>query len=289
MKQTVKQTLFVYVLIALGTGMMSIAIAGIYDAAGLVTGGFTGIAIMLKNVTQNLIPGGIPLGLTNAVLNVPVFLFSYWKLGKRFAGRSLFGTVMLSIWLSVVPPLHLIEEDYLLVALFGGVAAGIGYGLVIRTGATSGGTDMVAALIQTRLRHYSVVQIMQVIDAFIVIAGLYVFGLRPALYAIVAIFVTTKVSDAFLEGFKHSKAAFVITAEYERVADLIIKELHRGVTALTGVGMYTKEERKVLYCVVSRKEIVRVKEIVHAVDPTAFVIVSDVREVLGEGFLEHQD
>lgn len=274
-------------LIILGTCVMAMAIASIYDPAGLVTGGFSGISIMVKRMTVHMVPGGIPLGLTNAVLNVPVFILAYWKLGKKFVGRTLLGTVMLSFWLTVLPPLNLIEDDYLLVALFGGVFSGIGFGLVLRAGASTGGTDLVAALIRTKMRQYSVVQIMQVMDALIVLAGMYVFGIRPVLYAIVAIFVTTRVSDAFLEGFKNSKAAYVVTARYEAVARQIMDELGRGVTALSAVGMYTGEERKLLYCVVSRKEIVRVKEIVHAADATAFVIVSDVREVLGEGFLEY--
>ena len=160
-------------------------------------------------------------------------------------------------------------------------------GMVIRAGATNGGTDMLAALIQSRMRHYSVVQIMQVMDAAIVIAGLYVFGLRSTLYAVVSIFVMTKVSDAFLEGFKNSKAALIITNHHEEVAQRLMDELDRGVTGMDAKGMYTQDYKCVLYCVVSRKEIVQLKEIVNDVDPDAFVIVSDVREVLGEGFMEY--
>ena len=166
---------------------------------------------------------------------------------------------------------------------------GIGMALVLKAGATTGGTDMVAAIIQSHMRHYTVVQVMQVLDAAIVILGLYVFGLRPTLYAVVSIFVSTKISDAFLEGFKTSKAAFIITNRYEEVAERLMDELDRGVTGLHAQGMYTEEKKCVLYCVVSRKEIVRVKEIVNDVDSSAFVIVSDVREVLGEGFLEYSD
>ena len=122
-----------------------------------------------------------------------------------------------------------------------------------------------------------------------VITGLYVFGLRATLYAVVAVFVSTKVSDAFLEGFKNSKAAFIITNKYREVAECIMRELDRGVTGLQAKGMYTGDLKCVLYCVVSRKEIVEIKRIVNETDPGAFVIVSDVREVLGEGFLEYSD
>ena len=151
---------------------------------------------------------------------------------------------------------------------------------------TTGGTEMVATLIQHYYKHYSVVQIIQFLDGAVVIAGLFVFGVHVALYAIVAIFVTSKVSDALMEGLKFSKAAFIITDHYDQVAKRIMTELERGVTGLHAKGMYSGAEKCMLYCVVSRKEIVQVKEIVSEVDPDAFVIVSDAREVLGEGFQE---
>lgn len=273
--------------ILLGTGIMALGILCIYDQVGLVTGGFTGLAIVVRSVSQEWIPGGIPLWLTNLLLNIPVFIVAYYQMGKKFIGRTLFGAVMLSVWLYVIPPIDLAQGDYLLAALFGAVFSGIGMGLVLRSKATTGGTDMVAALIQKHMRHHSVVSIMQFIDGAIVVVGLFVFGVRPTLYAIVAIFVTTKVSDTFLEGFNYSKAAFIITEHYDEVASKIMEELDRGVTGLDAKGMYTGDEKCVLYCVVSRKEIVDVKEIVHSIDSKAFVIVSDVREVLGEGFLEY--
>lgn len=287
MKKLKKLELWNYFLIVLGTCLMSISIANIYDQVGLVTGGFTGIAIVIKTLTGNVFAGGVPLWLTNAVLNIPVFIYAYIRFGKRFVGRTIFGAAMLSVWLYIIPPMNLAEGDYLLAALFGGVFSGVGFGLVLRGGATTGGTDMVAALVQPKMRHYSVVQIMQVVDGIVVLAGLYVFGMRPTLYAAVAIFVTTKVSDSFLEGFKSSKAAYIITNRHEEVAQRLMAEMDRGVTGLFAQGMYTHEKKCVLYCVVSRKQIVQVKEIVNDVDPDAFVIVSDVREVLGEGFLEY--
>lgn len=287
MSKETKQIIWNYILILVGTAVMALAIQCIYDRVGLVTGGFTGLTIVIRSLTQSFVEGGIPLWLTNIVLNVPVFIFSYLKFGKKFVGRTIFATLMLSVWLYIIPGVDLSGDDYLLAAIFGGAFTGIGMGLVLRAGATTGGTDMVAALIQTRMRHYSVVQVMQVMDAAIVITGLYVFGLRSTLYAVVSIFVMTKVSDAFLEGFKNSKAAFIITNHSDVVAERLMKELDRGVTGLDAKGMYTQDYKCVLYCVVSRKEIVQLKEIVNDVDPDAFVIVSDVREVLGEGFMEY--
>ena len=287
MSNRTKQIAWNYVLILVGTAVMALAIQCIYDRVGLVTGGFTGLTIIIRNITKSVISGGIPLWFANIVLNIPVFIYSYVKFGKKFVGRTLFATIMLSVWLYIIPGVDLSGDDYLLAALFGGVFTGVGMGIVLRAGATTGGTDMVAALIQTKMRHYSVVQIMQVMDAAVVIAGLYVFGLRSTLYAVVSIFVSTKVSDGFLEGFKNSKAALIITNHYKEVAARVMDELGRGVTGMDAKGMYTQDYKCVLYCVVSRKEIVQLKEIVNDVDPDAFVIVSDVREVLGEGFMEY--
>lgn len=275
------------VLLIIGTGFMAVSIQCVFDPIGLVTGGFSGIAIIVKALTENLIPGGVPLWLTNLALNVPVFLIAYKIKGKRFIGRTLVGTFLLSAWLYVIPAVDVTQGDYILAAVFGGVLAGAGIGLILLSKATTGGTDMVAVLIQHYVRHYSVVQILQVLDALVVLMGFYVFGIRAALYAIVAIFITAKVSDALMEGFKFSKAAFIISDKYELVAKHILEDLDRGVTGLKAKGMYSGADKCMLYCVVSQKEIVRVKEIVAEVDPNAFVIVSDAREVLGEGFLEY--
>lgn len=274
-------------MLIVGTAFVAISIQCIYDPISLVTGGFSGLAIVIKAVTEPFIPGGIPLWLTNIALNIPVFLVAFKVKGKRFIGRTLVGAFLLSAWLYVLPPLDLTQGDYILAAVFGGVICGIGMGLILLAKATTGGTDMVATIIQHYARHYSIVQILQILDALVVLCGLYVFGLRAALYAIVAIFITTKVSDALMEGFKFSKAAFIITDHYELVAKRILQEMDRGVTGLLAKGMYSGADKCVLYCVVSQKEIVQVKEIVAETDPEAFVIVSDAREVLGEGFLEY--
>lgn len=270
-----------------GTGGVAFSIQCIYDPISLVTGGFTGLAIIVKEFTSEIIEGGIPLWLTNVALNIPVFLVAWKMKGKKFIGRTLAGTFLLSAWLYVIPSVDLTQGDYILSAVFGGCIGGAGMGLILSAKATTGGTDMVATLIQQRLRHYSIVQIMQVLDGLIVLLGLFVFGIRAALYAIVAIFITSKVSDALMEGFKFSKAAFIITDRYETVAKKILEELDRGVTGLKATGMYSGADKCMLYCVVSQKEIVQVKEIVAEVDPAAFVIVSDAREVLGEGFQEY--
>lgn len=280
--------IYEYIMIIIGTGILAFGIACFYDPIGLVTGGFTGLAIVIKNVTGMLFEGGIPLWFTNLALNIPVFILAYFLKGPKFIGKSFFGAIILSVWLYIIPVIDMSSGDYLLAAIFGGAFSGCGIGLVLRTGATTGGTDMVSALVQLKIRHYSIVQILQVIDGIVIMLGLMVFGMRPTMYAIIAILVTTKVSDTVLEGFNYSKAAYIITNKHELVAKRIMTELDRGVTGLHAKGMYTGDEKCVLYCIVTQKEIVALKDMVNEIDSNAFVIVSEVREVLGEGFQEYK-
>jgi uncharacterized membrane-anchored protein YitT (DUF2179 family) len=280
--------LYDFIMITIGTAILALGVKCFYDPVGLVTGGFSGLAIVIKTLTSMLFEGGIPLWFTNIALNVPVFILAYFLKGKGFIGKTFLGTAMMSVWLYLIPAWDFAENDLMLAALFGGVCAGAGIGFVIRVGATTGGTDMVAALLQLKLRHHSIVQILQVVDGLVVLTGLFVFGMRPTLYAMLGIVVQTKVSDMIVEGFNYSKAAYIITNEHEVVANRIMNELERGLTGLQAKGMYTGEDKCVLYCIVSQKEIVRLKDIVNEEDPHAFVIVSDVREVLGEGFQEYK-
>lgn len=282
-----RSTLMDYICILIGTGLIALSVQCIYDPINMVTGGFSGLSIIIKSLSSKIIEGGIPLWLSNIMLNTPVFIIAYFVKGKKFIGRTLVGTVLLSAWLYILPSIDLTQGDFTLSAIFGGVIDGVGMGMVLMSKATTGGTDMVASLIQHKLRHYSVVQIMQVLDGMIVLAGLYLFGVKAALYALVAIFTISKVSDMLMEGFKFSKAAVIITDHYKEVADAILVDLDRGVTGLSAKGMYSGEDKCMLYCVVSKKEIVAVKDLVRKIDPDAFVIVSDVNEVLGEGFLEY--
>jgi uncharacterized membrane-anchored protein YitT (DUF2179 family) len=224
------------------------------------------------------------LWFTNIALNLPVFLAALKVKGKGFIGKTLFSTIMVSIWLAIIPTFSLIENNILLAAIFGGALQGIGMGLVFSTKATTGGTDMVGAIIQNYLRQFSVAKIMMVIDAVIVIAGGYVFGIERALYAIITIVVVNRIADAMIEGVKFAKAAYIITDKYEEVSHAIMREVDRGLTGIYAKGMYTGKDRCILFCVVTKKELVHLKEIVGKTDANAFIIVSDAREVMGEGF-----
>ena len=270
--------------ILLETAVTAVSITSIYDHMQMVTGGFSGLAIIIKSLTENLMPGGIPLWLTNAVLNIPLFFLGVSIKGWGFTKKSIFGALALSLWLFLIPELPIIPDDMLLAALFGGVIMGVGIGFIFMGQGTTGGTDMVSALIQHKMRHYSIAQILQVVDGAIVILGVFTFGLQRALYAVIAIFVTTKVTDGFLEGMKFAKIAFIITDLHDELAKSLMEELERGLTGISARGMYSGEEKTMLFCVVGKKQIVRLKELVTRTDPKAFVIVTDAREVIGEGF-----
>lgn len=283
----IPSVLFDYLVIMIGTTLMSFAIKSIYDPISLVTGGFSGIAIIVKAISSTFVEGGLPLWLTTLFLNIPLFLVSGKIKGRKFIGRTFFATVFMSLTLYILPDTEIMTDDLVLASIFGGVITGIGMGMVLWANATTGGTDMLATIIQHFQKHYSIAQILQVLDAIIVIVGAFLFGLNKALYAIIAIYLVSQVSDGILEGLKFSKLAYIISDHSDEIAAGVMKDLDRGVTGLYAKGMYTSIDKKVLICVVSKKQIVQLKDLIATIDPSAFVIVSDVREVFGEGFIEY--
>lgn len=274
-----------YLLIITGTGLMAFAIKSTFDPIGLVTGGFTGIGIMLRRLTSGLVKGGIPIWLTNIVLNLPLFLAALRLKGGRFIGRTFLASMLLSFWLGIIPDIDMAGGDYLLASVYGGVLTGAGIGLILTAQVATGGTDLIATLLHMKFRSYSIAQLLQVIDGAIIIAGIYVCGIRASLYAVFAVYITTRVSDLITEGGKFAKAVYIISDHYKQIADAVMNEMDRGTTRLPAVGMYRNEERNMLFCVVSKKELVTLKEYIKNIDAHAFVIVTDAREVFGEGFM----
>lgn len=267
----------------IGTAVMSAAIKMIYDPANLVTGGVSGLAIILKELRE------IPLWVTNTVINIPLFVIAWIVKGWKFIRRTVVCTIAMSFFLYILPVIPFAPDDILLTAIFGGVISGVGTGLVFMARATTGGTDLAAAILQHYMRHFSVAQIMQVLDGLIVVLGALIFGLQYALYALITVFVITKVADAILEGMNFSKVAFIISDHADEIAAEIMIRLDHGVTGLDGTGMYSGNRKNVLYCVVSRKEMIQLKDIVSKIDEKSFMIVSDAREVLGEGFSDYYE
>ncbi len=273
----------IYILI--GTFLMALGINLAFDPMGLVCGGVTGLAIVVKHVTGMIVEGGLPVWLTNLLINGPLFAVALVKKGKKYIVKTMFATVMLSVWIYLVP-VHQLFDDYVLAVLFGGVMSGAGIGMVFARMATTGGTDLLSAMIHDRLKHFSIPQLLAVIDGAIVVLGAVVFGMENAMYAICVVYLCSKISDGMLQGLKFAKMAHIISDRAEEIAEVVLRDVDRGATGIKVQGMYSKEEKKMLLCVVTKKEIVELIDIVHKIDPAAFVIVNDVHEVMGEGFIE---
>ncbi len=277
-----------YIIIIVGSVLMALSVNLIYEPLGLVTGGVSGLAIVVKYLTRGIVEGGFPVWAFTVLCNVPLFFLAGKINGIRSLIANLFGTVAFILTLMVIPIYDLKLHDMLLSSIMGGVLGGVGIGLVFSSQASTGGTDLLASVIHTTKKHMSIPMILGVVDGVIILAGAIVFGLGNALYAIIAVVITSKISDGILEGLKFAKMAYVISDHYEEIADAVMNQIGRGVTGVSATGMYSNQEKKMLFCVVSRKEIIKITEISKKIDPKSFVIVSDVREVLGEGFIEYR-
>lgn len=266
-------------LILLGTALVSGAIKYIYLPASLDTGGVSGVAVILEALFS------VPLWLSNTVINIPLFLAGLYFKGWKFVRRTLTATALMSLELYIMPELAALPRgDLFLAAVFGGLLAGVGMGMVFSAMATTGGTDLLGALLQLKLGHISIPKLVGAIDFGIILLGILAFDIEHGLYALVAVFITSRISDWIIGGMHYSKAAYIISRESGAIARRILEEMGRGVTGIRAEGMYSGEETNMLYSVVSPSEIPRLKQIVQTVDPRAFVIISDVNEVTGEGF-----
>ena len=275
-----------YLIIMIGAILMGVSVNFIFEPMELVTGGVAGLAIVAKELSARFVDGGIPVWLFTAVVNVPLFLMATKIRGGRFLLSSLFGTVVYTLAMLLLPIVDLQLEDYLLASILGGAIGGMGIGLVFSVQGSTGGTDLAAYILQHKNKHMSVPQLLIFVDGIIILLGAVTFGIGNALYALISIFIATKVSDGILEGLKFAKMAYVISDHYKDIADAILLQMDRGVTGISATGMYSNKDKKMLFCVVSKKEIIKIVDIAKKIDPDSFVIVTDVREVMGEGFIE---
>ena len=273
-----------YLLLTAGTFFMAVGINVIYEPLSMVTGGFSGIGILVKKLTQTARWSGIPVGMTTLLLNIRLFIWGYSQKGKVFVKKTVYAASCFSFFLLIIPTFDIVKQDYLMAALVGGLLNGTGIGLVFSQGASTGGSDLLSVLTAKILPGLSASERLILIDTLIVAAGVFIFGLEIGLYAVVAVFVTGKVSNAILDGLKFAKIAYIISDHPEEISEHILRELGRGLTGLEGQGMYSEKHKMVLMCVVSKKEAVLLKDIVKNADNEAFLILSEAKEVLGEGF-----
>lgn len=271
-----------YLSIILGTFVMAIAVLMCFDITEVVVGGVTGIAIIFKKLFL------VPMWVVNVGFNLPLFIIGYKILDKQAFVRTLMANVFLTIFLGVIPVYNILTGDLLVDIILGSVLMGVGLGLVFRAYASSGGTDLMASLINYRIKYFSVPKIMAIIDGLIVVSGVGVFGLSKGIYALIAIFIVTKVSDGIVEGPGRAKLLYIISDKSEEISEFIINVIERGATKVEVTGAFTENKKNMLMCVVSSREMVKIKHKTYQIDPSAICFVGDIREAFGEGFTRYR-
>ncbi len=243
----------------------------------IAPGGLTGIATIFNYLW------GWPVGVTSMLLNLPLFLIGYKAMGRVFVFRSFVATMLFSAFIDLLqlPPL---TDDVLLGSVYGALVLGVGLGLIMRGGATTGGSDMVARMVHQKFPVVTVGAFLFLVDCAVILCAAFTMSARAALYALICIFVNAKAVDLVLAGFGSAKACFMITNQAESISRRILKELDRGATVLTATGAYSGEGRTVLISVVSSREVIPLKKIVRQEDEKAFMFITDTHETLGEGF-----
>lgn len=275
------------ILVCMGTLGMAFAYALFFTPCNMVPGGFTGLAMVMRRLTSDMMPGGIPLWAGNLILNLPLLVIAGFSRGWRFIGRTMLASGMFSVWLAVIPEHILVPDDLLLTAVFGGILMGFGLGATFLGKATTGGTDTLASLIQKAFPYMSTAGITPVMDAIVIIISAGLFGIRVSMYAVLSIIISGQISEKIVSGFKNAYTAYIISDRHAEIAQVILSELRRGCTSLSGQGMYTEEKKRVLMCAVSRKQVALLKDTVYKIDPNAFMILTDSHEIRGEGFLRY--
>ncbi|AMQ06861.1 MULTISPECIES: YitT family protein [Sporosarcina] len=267
--------------IILGAAIFSFGLVHFNIQNELAEGGFTGITLIL------LFAFKWDPAIMNLILNIPMFIIGWKLLGKKVFVYTVIGTIAVSVFLKVFMiyqiDIHL-KDDMFLVALFAGVFIGIGLGIIFRYGGTTGGVDIIARLAHKYI-GWSMGKTMFLFDALVILVSWAVYlDHRSMMYTLVALFVGARVIDFVQEGAYAARGAFIISDSQDDIATKITEEMDRGVTVFRGYGHFTKSDREILYCVVGRNEIVRLKNIITSVDPHAFVSLTDVHDVMGEGF-----
>lgn len=277
--------------IVAGGILLAMAVNFVFEPSGMVTGGVSGIGIIVKNVTQKLplvgrFASGVPVWLTCFILNFFLFIAGYFVMGKEFIRGSILGAGAFNIALYVIPVYPVQAQDDFLAAIFGGILNGLSIGLVMSSNASTGGSDLLGNIIYKIKPFIRPAYVLMITDALIIAMGGVVFGVNKALYAITAIFISAKVTDMILEGPKGGKLVYIISEKWEIIASDIMKNMERGVSNIKIKGMYTKNDKNMLVCVVFTRELPALKRKINQIDESAFVIICNVREVKGEGFIK---
>lgn len=275
-----------YIVIAAGTLLMSLGIVVFLSPNKIAAGGVSGLAIVIHHTLS------LPIGLTMLVFNIPLFLLGVKFLGKRFGIRTLFGMLIFSLgtdFFDKVLQLNAITNHPLLASLYGGLIVGIGLGFVFKYQASTGGSDIIAQIFSNK-GILTAGATFILIDFFVIsLAGVFFKGVEYALWGFIALYVSSKVVDIIISGLGYIKSCFVITDKSEEIKDEIYKRMNRGVTYFKGTGAYEGTEKNVIFTTVTRREVAKLRDIVHEIDPDAFVTIQQVHQVMGKGFKERHN
>lgn len=282
--KNISRSLIDYFAISIGCIIMAFGFNSFIVPCKIAPGGFSGLATVIYYFT------GFPIGIVTLIMTIPLFFVSIKLLGAKFGVKSFYGTILFSISIDAIVKTPPLVTDVFLASIFGGILLGIGMGIIFRFGGTTGGTDLLAAIINHFFKGITIATWLLVIDFIVVvIAGVAFKQIEVALYSILTIYISMRLIDLIQEGISYAKAFYIISDKSEIIGKKIIDDLDRGVTTLKGKGMYTGNDKDVLFCIVHRAQVFQMKEIVRSIDENAFVILADVHEVLGEGFKKIQD
>lgn len=269
--------------IALGCAIFSLGLDLFLEPNGLSAGGMSGVALVIVHALKLGTVGGI-----SALINLPLFLVGTRRIGVKYFLGSLIGTIFLSVFIDLFRVLPPIETEPLLGAIYGGILCGAGAGVVLISNASTGGSDIVVRLLKQRYRNMPIGQLTLLFDCSVAALTGLVFGdISKMLYSLIAIFCCSQIIDAVVYRFDYSKVAYIISKDHVRIAQDISDKLHRGVTYLYGQGYYSREDTKVILTAVKKGQLAELKELVVAIDPSAFIIVQEAHQVLGDGFARY--
>jgi uncharacterized membrane-anchored protein YitT (DUF2179 family) len=267
------------ILVILGNACYALSFNMFLLGNNIAPGGFSGIAAIINYLT------GISVGGLVFVMNIPLFIISYRKMGKKFIIKSIFSVAVLSVLLDAFAILPIVTTDRLMASLYGGAIMGIGVGFSYIANAAAGGTELLSRLIIRYVKNLTMGKMMLLADGFVVLMAIVVYGnIESGLYAAMTVYLTSKVADGFIGGFDYANICYIVTDYPTEVSEVLMEATGRGVTNLKGTGMYTNQPRPVLMMVIKKTELVKVKELINMVDANAFFIVSEALEVLGQGF-----
>jgi uncharacterized membrane-anchored protein YitT (DUF2179 family) len=261
----------------LGAALVAVGLEMFLVNNNIIDGGITGISIILSHLTH------VPLGIFLFVINLPFLLLGYKQIGKTFALSTLFAVFVMSVGTALLTPVQPITIDPLLAAVFGGVIIGVGVGMVIRSGGSLDGTEIVAILFNKK-SPFSVGEIVMFFNVFILGSAGFVFGWDHAMYSLIAYYIAFKMIDITIEGLDQSKSVWIISENHQAVGDALLSRLGRGVTYLNGEGAFTGDNKKVIFCVITRLEEAKLKSIVEELDPGAFLAIGNIHDVRGGRF-----